>query len=298
MPQHIAHYDHVIQVFLLGYNILTNWSYIIEKSNNSSRKSFYQFDSIIFSWLVASYFHDYGYIIEKLHDFFKQFSGDLEEFSEFHIPSIDINPIKINYNSELSRKFFSYIYKLYKKLPNATNLTESVFNDIFLILYNNWEINGDKTVIYKEKCPLDHGIVSAITYLKMLDKAETRFREMDQTPLKFKKWAANQNAILGIALHNFKEIDFELFKDLQFIDSDCKLNLSSRHEKSLIAYLLIICDSIQNWERESRNDNNYNIELEYLLVKENKIFLQVIHNIEKEDRVFEYLQKFFGKNNY
>lgn len=295
LPRHIAHYDHVIQVFLLGYNILTNWSYIIEKSKTTSRDDFFQLDSIMFSWLIAAYFHDYGYIIEKLHDFFKEFTEDLEEFSEFHIPIVDINPIKINYDDELAQKYFTFIYNLYNSLPKKSNLSESLLKDIFLIIGNNWESGSDKTIIHRKKCPLDHGIVSAITYLKILDKAETRFRERDNYPLKFKDWPANQNAILAIALHNFKEINFKLLQDLQIINSDCHLNLSSRNEKSLIAYLLIVCDSIQNWEREPLHNEYHKTELEHILIEENKMLLQVTHILGEEENKLEYLQKFLNE---
>ena len=167
-----------------------------------------------------------------------------------------------------------------------------MFKDLFLIIGDNWEIKEDKPIVHREKCALDHGIVSAITYLKMLDKAETIFRKRGNSPLKFKNWPANQNAILGIALHNFKEIDFELLKDLQVIGSKCKLNLSSRNEKSLIAYLLMVCDSIQNWERNSFKSTDRVNELEYILIEENKIFLQVVHNLGREEDILEYLEKF------
>lgn len=292
LPKHIAHYDHVIEVFLLGYNILTNWNYILDKSKKFQNDNFFKLDSIFFSWLVASYFHDYGYIIEKFHEFLNQLSKKLVTFSEFDIPSFAINPIKIKYENPIAKKYFTFVYNLYENLPNATKLKKTEFENLFLIIKDNWEQNKNGVIINRESYPLDHGIVSAITYLKILDLAEKEYKQKGISPLKFKTWNANQNAILGIALHNFWQINIKKLKKLNLLKSGCELNLSSRDDKSLIAYLLIVCDSIHNWERNDKKKNKSKKELENIFIDKNQMFLQINHKLNNNINVLKYLTDF------
>ena len=50
-------------------------------------------------------------------------------------------------------------------------------------------------------------------------------------------WAPNREASLAMALHNFRY-------------KNCDLRLSCSNKRTLVPYLLIVSDEVQEWERE------------------------------------------------
>lgn len=222
LEHHKSHFDHVIQVFFLGFNIITKWHYLMDKYNSiDDERNFFFFRNFFFSWFSASLFHDYGYLVEKRNERMEKLSNSLSDFGDF---SYKFVPSEIRWD---------FLYRLYLKLPRASKLLLKQFKKLFCI---------------EPKKVWDHGLISANRYIYMLEEAK---KDYGMDDLLFLEWEPNQNSILAMLLHNFKMINFEN------LDFECNLYLSCSDNRSLIPYLLLICDDIQEWEREKLLNNIY-----------------------------------------
>ena len=224
LEQHEAHFDHVIQVFFLGFNIITKWNYLIKKYNNDNDETnFFFFRNFFFSWFTASLFHDHGYLIEKGKERIEKLKNALLKFGKFC------------YSFKLKKIRWETLHSLYHNLPKVSNLLLEQFKKLFWI---------------ENKGIWDHGLISANKYIEMLEEAKrdylSSFKEVDSRNknLLFLEWEPNQNSILAMLLHNFKMVKFE---NSTF---NCTLNLSCSDERAIIPYILMICDDIQEWGRE------------------------------------------------
>ena len=92
LPKHVEHFDRSIQVFLLGYNILTNWPFIFKKH--------FDIEETFYSWLVTSLFHDFGYYVEKINEVCENLEKELTFFTDYTLPQIKISPLQINIKDE------------------------------------------------------------------------------------------------------------------------------------------------------------------------------------------------------
>lgn len=276
LENHQNHYIHSIQVFLFGYNIITNWSYLTRKYRRKRTSSLFSFKNFSFGWMIASLFHDEKYIEENAPDIMERLRDIILSFQSS--PDVDASYNTLIREGELE-KYARILFEDFTKLLNMgkqrgirpLNLTYENFKEIF-------DIKVDKIV--------DHGFLSAIYYMKFLDKTQTQYRlnkiqeliekysytsdllqqclnkeyltdhylelrnELEDIRLIigeirriFLEWEVNKSAYLAIALHNFKQNKFENFDFNYFI------RLSCSRKREIIPYLLIICDTIQQWDR-------------------------------------------------
>ena len=222
-PEHSSHVNHVIQEFVFGFNILMNCDhlrteYSLEKGRNDPDS---RFGKLFFSWMAASLLHDVGYDIESAPEE-EAFRDDKNAFWDFMTRrATTINPLTFSVTGPGRRMIERYILADIKKIPGAPRFSYVEFENLFLRSVpnrNGW-------------ARYDHGVISAIKYLVELEKLQNRRRG------NYLNWPPNRHATLAMALHNFRY-------------KDCDLRLSSTHPSTVIAYLLIVSDEIQEWERE------------------------------------------------
>lgn len=276
--KHESHILHVIRVFLIGYNIITSWPYLIDKFKNSSHDSFFKFSRFCLSWLMASLFHDFGYIIEKTHERYgiinRQYREILQGFKG--IKSLPEEPLDIGENITIVR----HLYKLYKERLHK-NLTLNEFINLFKV--------GSSEV--RE---LDHGFVSAICFIEMIEIAQKQYDQGGYRNSKFIDKEMNIYASLAMLLHNFHMIQFN--ED----DGRRKLSLNCSNKAEIIPYLLMLCDVVQVWDRTKQNYDNINKEsdniiaykkLEFCKFGDNLVIFQINHILQYKSKFSEYANK-------
>jgi hypothetical protein len=230
--EHASHANHVLQEFLFGYNIILNCSYIKEqydfesgRQNNESN-----FGELFFSWMAAALFHDVGYDIEMASEE-EAFRDQKNKFWDFMTArALTASPLTFLPGGPGQRIIESYLLNDIQKILSTPQLSFVDFEKLFLRKASN----NSSWMIY------DHGVISAVKYLSELEKLEQEGSGI------YLKWESNRRAAMAMALHNFK------FKC-------CDIHLSCINPDTLIAYLLIVCDEVQEWERE-RNDADFEIE--------------------------------------
>lgn len=222
--KHASHINHVIQEFLLGYNILMSCCCIKKDYDfkNGRRYSHSTFGELLFSWMAATLFHDVGYDIEKAPEE-EKYREKRNEFWDF-MTKREINTYSLTFNpkSDIKKIIENHIIKEFNKILGVTEYTLDNFENLFIRSVENRETWNR----------YDHGIISAIKYLMELKKLQEKYYNRN-----YLEWTPNKHAILAMALHNFRY-------------KNCDLRLTYENRTTFIAYLLIICDEIQEWERE------------------------------------------------
>jgi len=221
--EHSSHVNHVIQEFLFGYNVLMNCRYLRREYGYSRGKgeSSSSFDELFFSWMAASLLHDIGYDVERAPEE-EAFRENQNKFWSFMTPRA-ITDVPLTFSGDqVGRSLIQdYILSDIQRIRGAPHFKYVDFEKMFIRPVNErpgWQ-------------RYDHGIVSAVKYLAELQELE-RTRGGG-----YLDWPPNRRATLAMALHNFRH-------------KDCDLRLSFTNHRTAIAYLLIVCDEIQDWERE------------------------------------------------
>jgi hypothetical protein len=260
-----SHYNHVINEFLFGFCILTN-SLLIKENYNFQRgrkSSESEYGELLFSWLAASLFHDVGYDIENSpeEEAFRDFQN---KFWSFMTPRVlTVSPLQIDVGGPGKELLDTYIFQKIKMYLSDT-IEFREFEELFI----RKEVkDSDHWFRY------DHGIISALKYLSELKKLDEAHGEG------YLSWEPNIRAVLAMAIHNFRY-------------KNCKLRISSNDKNTLISYLLIICDEIQDWERERDQTHEYensskkdktgikNSELNGLIFRGDYAFLSLNHRLK------------------
>lgn len=217
-----AHSNHVIQEFLFGYNIITKSKYYTDSFHYDAGRndSHSRFGELFFSWMAASLFHDVGYDIEKAYEE-ETFRKRKNKFWNFMTKrSVTEEPVTFSETGTAGEFLEKYIFEEMGKISDGPPGSYSEFKALF-----KQEIQGESWVRF------DHGIISALKYLTELKKLE------EEPGGNYLNWEPNKQAALAMALHNIR------YKNLN-------LRISSTDPKTLLAYLLIMSDEVQEWERE------------------------------------------------
>ncbi len=188
----------------------------------------------VFQWKIAGLFHDIGYPIEIAGKIFRDYWKT-------------INKTKIQATYE--NPFFTLSLEEIDNLYNGKNSFDLITQRLKL-----WDIHIDARKVF-EKCSsmtkINHGIISALSILSIVDclyqkNNPTRLNDVDNG------WAERNfdedivSACSAIFIHNLEIEDFRGYQ------VDIK--------KSPIAYLLILADCLQDWDRAGCNNNMYAID--------------------------------------
>lgn len=222
-PRYRDHFIHQFQVFLSGLPIIEEFYDDIHATYSSKFGGEAEINAD-FSWLLAATFHDIGYIVQKfdtgLNSFFKEF--------------LDVQNIPINIDLGkllLERNFQDYIDKL-------TSLYLTLYDD----KTDNWRYTGlhridhDLRKLLTSKCISDrnHGLISSLILLDRIEHSEVAKSTEGYGNRLFS--SVIMPAGLSIALH-----DSKIFCDPKISPIEFK--------KDPLTFILIYCDTIQEWGR-------------------------------------------------
>lgn len=255
------HVVHAINTFLLGV-------YILEKIH-FPKSTFFRYD-FKFAWKLCGPTHDLGYPLEIARNIQNRFVLKMNEILD-----------KINTGSpKITEEAYPQNLDM---LCNSQNANDSIQERL-----NEWELEFDIEEYYrwlKSKNRIDHGVISALAQLKVIDAIYQR-----NNPSRIKEDVTvddlnfnENNFILDIVsasaalfIHN---IDLKYYGFRNKID----FNIAP------LAFLLYLCDIFQEWDRYSENrtvysGNDFDIEC-----SNNCISLYVPQ--ELENRVFAALHQ-------
>lgn len=222
-PKHSSHVNHVIQEFLLGYNLLLNSQFVRQKYHYEQGRQDpdSDFGRLFFSWMAASLLHDIGYDVEEAPEE-EAFRRNKNEFWSFMTGrAITNEPLTFSDKGQGRRIIETYLLEDIKRIPEIKQLSYVEFENLF----RRDVPNLPTWVRY------DHGIISAIKYMAELEKLQ------EEKHTNFINWQPNRQAMLAMALHNFQYKNYDV-------------RLTCKNDLTFIAYLLIVCDEVQEWERE------------------------------------------------
>jgi hypothetical protein len=218
------HFIYAHNVFLLGYYIINKLNEITSNNNYFGKNS----NDSNLTWMLASTFHDVAYPVQEteewLNDLFDKFLGVNPKLS-FNIAQI-MPTIYVDFMRMLS---------YYHKDPKQPFLNKSDFLDMDWIFLNDL---GSKLI---EK---DHGVLGALMLCHRMAIREKFLAQKSDNRAR-NPWDFFYNhmpACHAICVHTLNEVKIAF-------------------HKHPFAFLLILCDELQDWGRPSNKDNKDNINL-------------------------------------
>ena len=264
-PEYRDHYVHQLQVFLLGALIL---DILLDNSRIVSKNGF-----PCISWLLASSFHDFSYPIEKYDDYvsrlFKECLG-----------------VKIWGFLGLKNDYTEYSFS--SKVEHIINSVAECFTGTFQGVAGTDNCNKIRHFFYhsitKNK---NHGLIGSIGLLKRFE---------DEKNIDFSDVILP--ASVAIALHD-PCIYLTMHGSANNIEAECVSIVNKlaplkklSFEKQPLAFLLILCDNIQDWgrhfgniEREKQLEEA-NIRLKDIYFDSDKIVIQLLFTNTPDSRKF------------
>ncbi len=213
-PRYRDHFLHQLHVFLLGCYIIDKL--YTDKSISSFQKKFG--NSLENMWLLASTYHDYNYNIQNYNEWIATFFKNTL--------FLDKNPSRLNLDECYVKE--DYMFKTKELCDTFDNLPI----DRIALLFFYEKIIDEK----------NHGLLGALSLLKLFDKQRPK--------------GLNKEALLkasrAIALHD-EGIwgHFSGRADSAF--SHKKILESLTFKEDPLSFILIFCDTIQEWGRVGRN---------------------------------------------
>lgn len=262
-PSHRDHVVHALQSYLLGAYL--NEYYLIHYVKVNP-----------FQWKIAGLFHDIAYPLQLAYEISCSFADRINSISE-------------EINSECQEVSLSFALNSIEKLTtgqNSLDLLHSCIN-------NKWSLDVDVKTAYRESMSEKpcHGIISAISLMYVID---LMYKKNNPVHAKVKQddygceWGrtAFENDIVSacaaIFLHNL---------DRKYLKG--KVNKGN----APLAFLLILVDSLQEWERPSgKNPRGYS-QMDFNVdIVDRKIEFTVPNETLKEKILEELYEKIIGKD--
>lgn len=240
------HFLHQFQVFLLG-------AYIIDELYNAHEKCIVNFKKeygceIEKAWLLVATYHDFNYSIQRYHLWSKEF------FSQSLNTTGDISSLKLD--AAFVRE--NFLLKT-RELCEALNL--KMDHTVTIFFYEQ--------VINKR----NHGLLSALSLLKLFENSKKRNKT---------KRTVQVQASVAIALHDydiwgaFSNVGIAAAQEKWYSDFAKKKFLGNlAFSKYPLVFLLIFCDTVQEWGRVGKNYHESKPRLENLEVKPNHIKVSI-----------------------
>ena len=261
-PRYRDHYIHQLQVFYLGLLII---DYLIDNNKMKSQNGFPDL-----AWLLAASFHDFAHPIQKYDDYVcKLVNRCLSTTADWSFLGLKNYYHEQSFSSDIEH-VLSSLTKCFRTEDFKGEKGTDNYNKIRQFFYHE---------ITKEK---NHGLIASLGLIKKFkNNPKTKFHNI-LLP-----------AAVAIALH-----DDEICQTLHGVTNNTTLEctlvnkLAPLQELSFkaqpLAFLLILCDNIQDWGRHFRDEKleeplrAANIRLKNILFESNKLTIQLLfnHNIE------------------
>jgi len=219
------HVVHAINTFILGV-------YILEKVNFPLFRGA-RFD-YPFMWKLCGPTHDLGYPIEVAHNITSPFATELNDILEsINSPSPRVQPE-------------AYPENLDKLCENGDA------NEIIQNRLTEWALGIDIEHYYDwltKKNRTDHGIVSALAQLKVIDalyyeaNPNREYNDIERNGLNFNQENFDLDIVSASSALFIHNIDLKYYGFSNRISFDI----------APLAFLLFVCDTFQEWDRYSEN---------------------------------------------
>jgi hypothetical protein len=282
LKNHRDHYIHSVFVFLLGLAIYEkNSSYKEVFNEYALNKDVYpdsydtKHEEFFYRWGLAALSHDIAYPLEII---VKQASEYIKFVCGYCEPAEEIKGIKVELSTsneflELpvlkpKEEFEEKFNKNYEKskarfLGDSISLLSYVMHKNFNLPYDEVKRNlKDFVNLMNNEGFIDHGFFSAIIMLKWYHHL---INKTDWNPSYF--YFPVLDASSSVLLHNYYKHGLQE-----------QFNLSQMNVyKHPIAYLLILCDELQEWNRKGygKMDKNEKIPINFdLLLTESKLHIK------------------------
>lgn len=266
-PKYRDHYIHQLQVFLLGLVVIDTLG---QNKKTKARKGFADL-----GWLLAASFHDFAYPIQKYDDYVCRFVnrclGTTGNWSFLGLKS--------DYHEQSFSSSIEHVLSSLTKCFHAEDFEGEIgmgnFNKIRQFFYH--EITEVK----------NHGMVASLGLIKrFMNNPKTEFSSV-LLP-----------AAVAIALH-----DDEICQTLHGVKTNATSECVSlvqevaplrelRFEAQPLAFLLILCDNIQDWGRhygDEKLDKQLraaNIRLKDVLFESDMLTIQLLFNQTRDSLQF------------
>ena len=265
-PKYRDHYIHQLQVFLIGVLIL---DMLIGNGKIIPENGF-----PCLSWLLAASFHDFAYPIEKYDDFVSRYFKEcLGTVGDWRFLSLKDDYTELSFSSEVEHIVASLANCFTGEFEGEAGVNN--FNVIRQFFYRE---------ITKAK---NHGLVGSLGLLK-------RFRNNPRVDF--------NNVVLpaavAISVHDLTvcqrlhgtglDTEDECILLAQKLAPLHKLNF----ETQPLAFLLILCDNIQDWGRHFKEEEREkplkeaNIRLKDLIFNSGRLTIQLYFSDTRESRKF------------
>jgi len=249
------HYIHSVNVFLLGLSIYIqnqNFRAAFDTANLNKEIYPYSYDTkheeFFYRWGIASLFHDVGYPVEiigrqigKFMDFATNVDGGIKVTSHLEFDNFEqLNSIEeIIPKREFTKAYYeSYDSCVYVDLLKPVDLIAHKLHIALDADLKKVKENLDRFVFVMAKNGfIDHGYYSAIIVLKWYGFL---IQSCKYKPEYF--YYPVLDSASAILLHNY-------YKNVMMKPPFSKNSLSPKTHP--VAYLLMLCDELQEWNREA-----------------------------------------------
>ncbi len=264
------HVSHAIHCLILG--VFINEYYLIDNYNVQINT---------FQWKLASLFHDIGYPVEIAQNLLTPYNNKINEIGiELGVPAQEQPIFKVSYDELVTLSSRNNSLHIIQEQLTAWDLNINVQHE-----YISRKVAG-------KVC---HGIISALLLLKILDKMYVAFNPRRAFVDTYKEgtninW--NQRyfindvipACSAIFIHNLPVQSFNGTK----IDP----------QKAPLAFLLKLSDTLQDWERSSKDlPQGLASDLFDLIYENNSIIIKSLVEQTRIDRINRVLTDFFEIDN-
>ena len=296
LMKHRDHYSHSVYVFALGlaiYETNANYRrkfkefYHIDPDEEAKEESVRAADLFLEFWGLASLFHDIGYPFElpfeQLMSYFevdRQERGTGSVYMAYH----DIDPL-VRISDEVKEK----LKEIYGR--DFEDICDLLAHDIWMKLGHRYQFTEEKlreVLSGKPIAPnrfgyfMDHAFFSACRLFREIETA----RSADE-------WSGmHVDALSAIMLHNslFK------FSVAMYKDKDpSKRRPPLRMEDHPLAFMLMLCDELQCWDRTAYGRNS-RTELHPMAVDfdfcGNSIFACYYYDQEEQEKIDRFREKY------
>ena len=226
-PRYRDHFIHQFQVFLSGLPIIDKHYELIKSAYSSVFIDSSEIE-IEFSWMLAATFHDIGYLVQQFDKWLNSFFKEFLDISDLPM-ELDLSQLL------LVRNFQEYIDKLtsfYFTLDNKKG---------------KWKYSGLHEVDHEFRKMLtsklinerNHGIISSLILLDRIENSNVAPITLNYMDGIFSSKIVP--AALAITLHDKSIFLDDKVQPIEF-------------EKNPLSFILIYCDSIQEWGRPLSSD--------------------------------------------
>ena len=265
-PKYRDHYIHQLQVFLLGLLIID----LIDENRVKSQNGFPDL-----AWLLAASFHDFAYPIQKYDDYVCRFANRcLGTTAKWSFLGLKNDYHEQSFSSNIEHILFS-LMECFPAEDFKGQIGTNNFNKIRQFFYH--EITEVK----------NHGLVASLGLIKKFENNPNTDFNSVVLP-----------AAVAIALH-----DDEICQNLHGVKSnevpECVSlvqELAPLHELSFevqpLAFLLILCDNIQDWGRHYKDEKfekqlrAANIRLKDVFFNSDTLTIQLLFSENRESLKF------------